>query len=363
VANVSRDDVGTPTDEAVRVGLAAFAAGRPVVVLDDVHGRRDGALVFAAELASACLLAFVVRYSSGFVRAALTEEDCDRLALPPLLPRAGVIPDDPGHCVTVDLIGTGTGISASARARTIAALASPTAVAGEFTRPGHVVPVWARPDGVLDRLGQAEAAVDLARLSGLRPAGGLAEIVGDESGELVQGEDLSRFAEEHGLVIVSLGALADYRRRHESHLIRDRETVLPTTYGPLRAVGFHAQHEDFEVLALIAGEVGGRRDVLVRVTHECVAGALLGPAAECGCGSALADALRAVADEGRGVVLRVRAGGPVTEPNLASRSDGPRHLVDDVLDALEVRSVRFASNDGGRPGHEPDQPACLALVS
>jgi hypothetical protein len=194
------------------------------------------------------------------------------------------------------------------------------------------------------------------------PAGGFAEIVGDESGELVQGEELSRFAEEHGLVIIPLGALADYRRRRESRLIRDRETTLPTSYGPLRAVGFQAQHEDFEVLALIAGEVGGRRDVLVRVTHECVAGALLGAAAECGCGTALADALRAVADEGRGVVLRVRPGYPLAEPNVASGSEGAQNLVDEVMDALGVLSVRLASTDGGRPGHEPGQSACLALV-
>lgn len=197
----------TPVAHAVD----AIAAGAPVVVIDDHHSA-DASLAFAACKATTNLLGFTVRHTSGFVRAALTDQDCERLQLP-RMHRFGESP----LRVTVDLLGAGTGISAADRARTIAALASAGATAGDFSRPGHVIPVSVSSRGVLTNPAIADAAVDLAVLAGLPPAGAFCELVSCERPlQMADHAEATRFAAEHSLSVLSISDLVAYRRRHET---------------------------------------------------------------------------------------------------------------------------------------------------
>lgn len=210
---VTSGDLPPAAEERVRAAVAAVTAGRPVVVVDDADRENEGDLVFAATAATPALVAFTVRHTSGFVCVALPGESCDRLRLGPMHAGGG---DRFGtaYRVAVDLRGTGTGISASARAATIAALGDPASRATDFARPGHVVPLRARSGGVLARRGHTEAAVDLSRLAGLPAAGALCEIVSVERpGEMARGAELERFAAEHRLVLVSIADLVAHRRR------------------------------------------------------------------------------------------------------------------------------------------------------
>ncbi|GAA3584930.1 hypothetical protein GCM10022222_81950 [Amycolatopsis ultiminotia] len=198
-----------PAEGRVRRVLDRLAAGLPVILVDDVRGAGEGALVLPAEAAVPRLIAFLVKHTTGFLRVPMEEAACDRLGLPPMRPRSGH-----GHCVTVDAAGAGTGISATDRARTIALLARSDAEPDDFTRPGHVVPVRANVGGVLVKQDRAEAVVDLMRLAGLRPAGVFAEIVGSSrTGALARGPALYAFACGQGLAQVSISEIAERRLR------------------------------------------------------------------------------------------------------------------------------------------------------
>jgi 3,4-dihydroxy 2-butanone 4-phosphate synthase/GTP cyclohydrolase II len=283
-----------------------IAAGRPVVVVDDEDRENEGDLVFAAQFATPELLAFMVRYTSGYICAPLTGTDCDRLELPPMYhtnqDRRGT-----AYTVTVDAReGVQTGISASDRARTIRLLADPDSTAGDFTRPGHVVPLRARDGGVLRRPGHTEATVDLARLAGLRAAGALCEIVSQkDEGEMARREELEGFATEHALTLITIADLVAYRRRHEKQVERIAQARIPTEFGVFRAVGYRSTYAPAEHVALVYGDLGDGRDVLVRVHSECLTGDVLG-SLRCDCGPQLRASLARVAAEGRGVVLYVR---------------------------------------------------------
>ena len=186
--------------DSVEQAIADIAAGKAVVVVDDEGRENEGDLIFAAELATPELVAFMVRYSSGYICAPLTQVDCDRLDLPPMMARNQDVRGT-AYTVTVDLATGATGISAASRSETIRRLASPDSQPGEFTRPGHVVPLAARPGGVLERDGHTEAAIDLARLAGLRPAGVLCEIVSEDNPtDMARAEELRRFSDAHGLL-------------------------------------------------------------------------------------------------------------------------------------------------------------------
>jgi 3,4-dihydroxy 2-butanone 4-phosphate synthase/GTP cyclohydrolase II len=284
--------------------VAAIAAGRPVVVVDDEDRENEGDLIFAAEKAAPELVAFMVRYTSGYICVPLTEADCDRLELPPMYhtnqDRRGT-----AYTVTVDAReGVGTGISAADRARTIGLLADPATSPAELARPGHVVPLRAKTGGVLRRAGHTEAAVDLAVLAGLRPAGVLCELVNDD-GTMMRLPDLETFTAEHGLVLISIADLIAYRRRTEKQVERVAEARIPTRYGTFQAVGYRAEHDAAEHVALVYGDLGDGGDVLVRVHSECLTGDVFG-SLRCDCGPQLHAALARVASEGRGVVLYVR---------------------------------------------------------
>jgi 3,4-dihydroxy 2-butanone 4-phosphate synthase / GTP cyclohydrolase II len=305
--------VGPEAVAAVERALADIAAGRPVVVVDDEDRENEGDLIFAAEKATPELVSFTVRYTSGYLCVALTEADCDRLDLPPMY-HTNSDSFRTAFTVTVDAkAGIGTGISAADRARTIALLADPTAVPGDLVRPGHVLPLRAREGGVLRRAGHTEAAVDLARLAGLAPAGALCEIVSQkDEGDMARGDELAVFAADHGLTMITIADLIAYRRRHEKHVVRVAQARIPTAHGTFVAYGYDSLLDGIEHLALVRGDVADLgatpddgEDVLVRVHSECLTGDVLG-SLRCDCGPQLDASLAAVAAEGRGVVLYMR---------------------------------------------------------
>ncbi|MEV4533041.1 bifunctional 3,4-dihydroxy-2-butanone-4-phosphate synthase/GTP cyclohydrolase II [Asanoa sp. NPDC049518] len=292
------------TLSTVEEAVAAIAAGKPVVVVDDEDRENEGDLIFAAELATPELLAFTVRYTSGYICAPITEEDADRLELPPMYhtnqDRRGT-----AYTVTVDArAGVTTGISAADRAHTIRLLAGAETNPGDLSRPGHVVPLRAKAGGVLRRPGHTEAAIDLAVLAGLRPAGVLCELVNDD-GTMMRLPDLETFAAEHDLVLISIADLIAYRRHHEKQVERVVETRIPTDHGVFTAIGYRAEHDAAEHVAMVYGDIGDGADVLVRVHSECLTGDVFG-SLRCDCGPQLNAALARVAAEGRGVVLYMR---------------------------------------------------------
>jgi 3,4-dihydroxy 2-butanone 4-phosphate synthase/GTP cyclohydrolase II len=286
--------------------VADIADGRPVVVVDDENRENEGDLIFAAEKATPELLAFMVRYTSGYICVPLTEGDCDRLDLPPMYhtnqDRRGT-----AYTVTVDAReGVSTGISAADRAHTIRLLADPDSKPTDFTRPGHVVPLRAKEGGVLRRPGHTEAAIDLARMAGLRPAGVLCEIVSQkDEGDMARRDELEVFAAEHDLQLISIADLIMYRRRYEKQVMRVGEARIPTAHGSFRGVGYDSVLDGIEHIALVYGDLADGEDVLVRVHSECLTGDVFG-SLRCDCGPQLDAALEAVALEGRGIVLYMR---------------------------------------------------------
>ncbi|WP_424186001.1 bifunctional 3,4-dihydroxy-2-butanone-4-phosphate synthase/GTP cyclohydrolase II [Actinokineospora sp. G85] len=286
--------------------LADIAAGKAVVVVDDEDRENEGDLIFAAEKTTPELLAFMVRYTSGYVCVALTDTDCARLDLPPMF-HTNQDARGTAYTVTVDAKeGITTGISAHDRALTIRKLADPDSVAADFNRPGHVVPLRARDGGVLRRPGHTEAAVDLAKMAGLAPAGVLCEIVSQKSeGDMALRDELEVFAAEHDLAVITIADLIAYRRRTEKQVARVAEARIPTAHGTFRAVGYDSLLDGIEHVALVYGDLGDGADVLVRVHSECLTGDVLG-SLRCDCGPQLDAALEAVAAEGRGVVLYMR---------------------------------------------------------
>ncbi|HKT02504.1 MAG TPA: bifunctional 3,4-dihydroxy-2-butanone-4-phosphate synthase/GTP cyclohydrolase II [Rugosimonospora sp.] len=291
--------------DSIEDAVAAIAAGQPVIVVDDENRENEGDLIFAAELATPALMAFTVRHTSGFICAPLTEEDADRLELPPMY---HVNQDRRGtaYTVTVDArAGVSTGISAADRAHTVRLLADPATTAAELSRPGHVVPLRAKTGGVLRRPGHTEAAIDLAELAGLRPAGVLCELVNDD-GTMMRLPQLRDFARQHELRLISIADLIAYRRRTERQVERAVEARLPTEYGIFTAVGYRTRFDTGrEQIALVYGDLADGQDVLVRVHSECLTGDVFG-SLRCDCGPQLRAALRRVAEEGRGVVLYMR---------------------------------------------------------
>ncbi|WP_027940714.1 bifunctional 3,4-dihydroxy-2-butanone-4-phosphate synthase/GTP cyclohydrolase II [Amycolatopsis taiwanensis] len=296
-----------PLDTAgIERAIADIAAGRPVIVVDDEDRENEGDLIFAAEKATPELVAFMVRYTSGYICVPLTERDCDRLDLPPMYHTNQDVRGT-AYTVTVDASeGVSTGISAADRAHTIRLLADPKTLPADFRRPGHVVPLRAKAGGVLRRPGHTEAAVDLARMAGLQPAGVLCEIVSQkDEGDMARRDELEVFASEHDLQMITIADLIAYRRRTEKQVERVAQARIPLASGTFRAVGYDSLLDGIEHIAFVYGEIGDGEDILVRVHSECLTGDVFG-SLRCDCGPQLDAALQAVAMEGRGIVLYIR---------------------------------------------------------
>jgi 3,4-dihydroxy 2-butanone 4-phosphate synthase / GTP cyclohydrolase II len=298
-------DVSAPVAlDDVERAIADIAAGRPVVVVDDEDRENEGDIIFAAQAATPEMLAFMVRYTSGVICVPMPGPDLDRLGLPLMTTQNGERMRT-AFTVTVDAgDGVTTGISAADRAATIRLLADPDAGPGDFVRPGHIFPLRYADGGVLARRGHTEAAVDLARLAGLRPAGVLSEIVNDD-GTMMRLPGLREFADAHGLALISIEQLIDHRRRTETQVTRVAETRIPNAYGQWQAFGYRGDIDGTEHVAMVLGDLGDGRDVLARVHSECLTGDAFG-SRRCDCGTQLDAAMAAIADSGRGVVLYLR---------------------------------------------------------
>ncbi|GAA3802938.1 bifunctional 3,4-dihydroxy-2-butanone-4-phosphate synthase/GTP cyclohydrolase II [Sphaerisporangium flaviroseum] len=278
--------------------------GRPVVVVDDENRENEGDIIFAASKATPELLAFTIRYTSGVICVPMLGEHLDRLGLP-LMVHQNRERLRTAYTISVDARdGVSTGISAADRAKTIRTLADSATEPFELVRPGHIFPLRYHEGGVMARRGHTEAAVDLSRLAGLTPAGVLAEIVNDD-GTMARLPELRRFADEHDLALVSIEQLTEYRRRTERVVTRVAVTEIPNRYGLWRAYGFASGIDGGEHIALVYGELGDGENILVRAHSECLTGDVFG-SLRCDCGVQLDHAMRAVAAEGRGVIVYLR---------------------------------------------------------
>jgi len=290
--------------DRVEDAIAAIARGEIVVVADDEDRENEGDLIFGAECATAEITGFMIRYTSGYICVGMEGETLDRLSLPPM---TAVNEDSKGtaYAVSVDARGVeSTGISAADRAVTIRALADPRTQPQDLTRPGHVMPLRAVPGGVLRRAGHTEASVDLARMAGLAPAGALCELVNDD-GSMMRALECRAFADEHGLVMISISDLIAYRRASERFVERGAEAALPTAYGDFRIIGYRNLLDGIDHVVLVKGDIGDGEDILVRVHSECLTGDILG-SMRCDCGAQLDAAMRAIDADGRGVILYLR---------------------------------------------------------
>ncbi|MBT2209750.1 bifunctional 3,4-dihydroxy-2-butanone-4-phosphate synthase/GTP cyclohydrolase II [Actinomadura sp. NEAU-AAG7] len=290
--------------DSIEAAVADIAAGRPVVVVDDEDRENEGDIIFAAAKATPELLTFTIRHTSGVICVPMTGTDLDRLQIP-LMTAQNNEHMRTAYTISVDARdGVTTGISAADRARTIRTLCDPATEPRELVRPGHIFPLRYHEGGVLRRRGHTEAAVDLARLAGLAPAGVLAEVVNDD-GTMARLPELQVFAKEHGLKLISIEGLAEYRRRTEAMVTRVVETRVPNRFGTWRAVGFSSAVDGGEHVALVLGDVAGGEDVLVRAHSECLTGDVL-HSERCDCGPQLDAAMERIAAAGRGVVLYLR---------------------------------------------------------
>jgi 3,4-dihydroxy 2-butanone 4-phosphate synthase / GTP cyclohydrolase II len=284
--------------------IEAIKRGELVVVVDDADRENEGDLIMAAEKATPEAMAFMIRHTSGVICMPMLGERLDELRLPLMVAHNTEV-QRTAFTVSVDAVeGTSTGISAADRATTVQVLIDPDTRPEDLARPGHIFPLRYREGGVLKRAGHTEAAVDLARMAGLAPAGVLAEVVNDD-GSMQRLPQLERFSAEHGLQLISIADLIRYRRHREKLVRRISEARIPTKYGDFTAYVFASVLGDEEHLAFVRGEVSGADDVLVRVHSECLTGDVFG-SMRCDCGMQLDLALERIAEDGRGVLLYLR---------------------------------------------------------
>jgi len=307
--------------DSIEQALEDIRQGKIIIVADDEDRENEGDLVCAASLVTPATVNFMTQFGRGLICVALTQPRATALGLP-LMTDENSDPQGTAFTISVDAhrrFGVTTGISAHDRAKTIEVLVDPETEPADLRRPGHIFPLKARPGGVLRRVGQTEAAVDLARMAGLPPVGVICEILNPD-GTMARRPQLELYAQEHGLRFITVAQLVSYRLAKERLVTRVAEANLPTEFGPFRIIAYQSAIDDREHVALVKGDVGGDveegvegdvegdQDVLVRMHSECLTGDVFG-SLRCDCGWQLRAALKQISEKGRGVIVYLKQEG------------------------------------------------------
>jgi len=292
--------------DTIEKALDEIKKGKMVIVIDDEDRENEGDLLMAAEKATPEAVNFMAKFGRGLICLPLTEEKAYELKMSPMTMK-NTDSRETAFTVSVDAKVVTTGISAYERAMTIQTVISDQSSASDLIQPGHIFPLVAKPGGVLSRMGHTEAAVDLARMAGLKPAGVICEIMKDD-GNMARVPDLEKFANEHELVMISIADLVKYRRKYEKLITRAATAQMPTQYGEFSIIAYENQLNGEHHVALVKGEITPDEAVLVRVHSECLTGDSFG-STRCDCGNQLGAALEKINDVGKGILLYMRQEG------------------------------------------------------